>query len=357
MIALEMEKATEISVLRQKIAELSSVEKMLVDKEENRKYLAEKVQLLELDITEKVLKLELEIAERDRKLDEKDQEIKKLEAETTKSSYALGKEGESLIYDIITDHVLPVFLYSSAKNMSGRAHVADIHLYLQSPVGKRMKILIDAKNYKEHVRGKEITKLNSDVDNDDEAIAGLMISTKSQISTVKQFQIEKTPKGKYILYLSVEKFDDELRGKAICWAVRILSTIASYSDDSDVNIMDKIVDFYRELELSLKEADVLVKSCQKSYDHAVVMKKNLGSRLESFRVEHLGEMVVDTEEGHSQTKNKQKVVSSDKQLSEDIIIHDEEPALSPMQRYYKANRAEILAKQKAARDKKKGVDV
>jgi hypothetical protein len=155
-----------------------------------------------------------------------------------------------------------------------------------------MKILIDAKKYTESVRVKEITKLHSDVDIDDDAMAGIMISTNSQISSVKQFQIEKTPKGKPILYLSVEGFDDELRGRTICWAIRVLSTLASYSDESDTNIVGKIVEFFKELDLSVKEADSLVKSCQKSLDLATTMKKNLSKRIDDFRVDNLSTMPV-----------------------------------------------------------------
>ena len=338
-VALEIQKGAETSELRLRLAELSSQGELLVAKEEARRLLDDKVKTLESE----AIKLQKQLAT--------------LQAETTKSSYALGKAGEALIFDIITEYVLPVFMYSSAKDMSGVSHVADIHLFLQSPVGKRMKILIDAKKYKDPVRGKEITKLHSDVDNDDDAMAGIMISTTSQISSVKQFQIEKTPKGKYVLYLSVEGFDDELRGKAICWAIRVLSTLASYADDSDENIMGKIAEFFKELDLSLKEADGLVKLCQKTLDSASVMKRNLGQRLESFRVEHLGSMVLDSREPEpvvaSTRGSKKKPPVVDLTPSPDDVISHEGETQTPMQRYYTANRETILAKQKAARENKK----
>jgi hypothetical protein len=102
----------------------------------------------------------------------------------------------------------------------------------------------------------------------------------------------------------------------------------------------------------LKEADGLLKSCLKSYNLATVMKKNLGQRLENFRVEHLGGMVFDSKETEERTRSpKQKTPVIESQ--EDVIIHEEESGLSPMQRYYKANRDEILAKNKATREKKK----
>ena len=274
LLTLQNQTSAEISGLRQQIAELRSQSELLLAKEEARRLLEQKVSHLESENGMKQAKIDA------------------LLKETTKSSYAIGKDGEALIYDIITEHVLPVFLYSSAKNMAGINHVADIHLFLQSPVGKQMKILIDAKKYKDPVKGKEITKLHHDVDIDDDAHAGIMISTNSQISSVKQFQIEKTPKGKYILYLSIEGFDDELRGKAICWSIRVLSTLASYSDDSDGNILGKIVDFFKELDLSLKEADQVVKSCQKTLDLATVMKQNLTKRLDDFRIAHLSDVKV-----------------------------------------------------------------
>jgi hypothetical protein len=274
MLTLQNQTSSEISGLRQQIAELRSQSELLLAKEEARRLLEQKVSHLELENAMKQAKIDT------------------LLKETTKSSYAIGKDGEALIYDVITEYVLPVFLYSRAKNMSGINHVADIHLFLQSPVGKQLKILIDAKNYKDHVKTKEITKLQYDVDIDDDANAGIMISTNSQISSVKQFQIEKTPKGKYILYLSIEGFDDELRGKAICWAVRVLSTLASYSDDSDGNILGKIVDFFKELDISLKEADQVVKSCQKTLEISTTMKQNLSKRLDDFRIAHLADVKV-----------------------------------------------------------------
>ena len=333
-LVIEKQKSDEISALRQQLAELRSQGEMLALTEDSRRLLTEKVGILESELVKKQLKIE------------------QLVTASTKSSYAIGKEGESLVLDIIHRFVLPAFLYADAKDMHGTPHAADIHLFLQSPVGKQMKILIDAKKYKECVRVTEIRKLHSDVDLDDAAMAGMMISTTSNISSVKQFQIEKTPKGKYILYLSVEGFDDELRGQAICWAVRVLSTLASYSDDSDVDIMGKLADFFKELDLSVKEADQLVKQCQKTLDLATSSKKNLAKRLEDFRVDNLGGMVhpiAAEAEVHAKGRAKPVVVIGD----DDMIIHEDKTAGNAMQRYYQANKTEILARQKVARGKKK----
>lgn len=269
-LSLEKEKSQEISALKQQVAESRSLSGLLSVTEESRRLLAEKVTVLESSIQSK------------------EEKIQQLTVSNTKSSWAIGKSGESQLLDIIQVYVIPVFLYATVEDMAGVAHAADLHLYIQSPVGKRMKILIDSKKYKDPVRQKEINKLHSDVDRDDDAMAGILISFDSHISNVKQFQIEKTTKGKHVLYLSVEGFDDDLRGKIICWAVRVLSTLASYSDDSDGNIMEKVVEFVREIDSSVKDADKVMKACQTSLDLATVSKNNLGRRLETFRIENLG---------------------------------------------------------------------
>jgi hypothetical protein len=271
-LSMEKEKSQEISSLKQQVAESRSMSSLLSVTEESRRLLAEKVNILESTLAIK---------------EEKIQQLT-----VTKSSWAIGKSGESHLLDIIHIHVIPVFLYATVEDMAGVPHSADLHLYIQSPIGKRMKILMDSKKYKDPVRQKEINKLHSDVDRDDEAIAGMLISFDSHISNVKQFQIEKSAKGKHIMYLSVEGFDDELRGKIICWAVRVLSTLASYSDDVDDNIMEKVIEFIKEMDLSVKDADKVTKSCQTALDLATTMKNNLGRRLETFRVENLGSISV-----------------------------------------------------------------
>lgn len=267
-LSLDKEKAEEISLLKQQVAEGRVKASLLSMTEESRRLLSEKMYILEGQLAAK------------------EEKIQQLTVSNTKSSWAIGKAGESRLLDIIHSCVLPEFLYSSVMDMAGVPHAADLHLFVQSPVGKRMKILIDSKKYKDPVRQKEINKLHSDVDRDDEAIAGLLISFDSPISNVKQFQVEKTTRGKHVMYLSVEGFDDELRGILICWAVRVLSTMASYSDDSDINIMAKVTEFIMELDKSAKDADKVTKACQTAIESASAMKSNLVRRLDSFRIEN-----------------------------------------------------------------------
>lgn len=276
-LSVQQQFLTEISELRQKLASYESQSKLLVSKESECRLLQERADKQ----TAEYKQLEQEM----KKIQEQQRE------KATKSSYAIGKQGEATVKGILNDFVLPYFLYSRIQDVAMKGHSADIHLYLQSPVGKQLKILVEAKQYTDAVKSKEITKLHSDVDGDDEASSGIMISTNSQISSVKQFQIEKTAKGKYILYLSVEGFDDEMRGKTICWAVRVLSTLAAYSKETGSNIVEKLGDFFKDLDKSVQEADTVLKNCQKALDSATSMKRTLAKRIEDFKVDNMIEAV------------------------------------------------------------------
>lgn len=260
----------ELSSFRERLAYLDSKETTVSMLRETNTALQTTIGILESQVSEKEAQLKI-IAD----------------SQKTKSSYAIGKQGEAVVMEMLHKYVIPSFLHSSAHDVTGKGHVADIHLFLQSPVGKMMKILVEAKQYSRSVKTKEIGKLHNDVDADDDALAGIMISTSSQIASVKQFQIEKTSKGKYVLYLSVDGFDDEFRGMIVCWAIRVLSTLATYSADSSDNLVGKVVDFFTELEKSIQEADLVVKNCQKATDSAITMKRSLSKRLDEFRRENL----------------------------------------------------------------------
>lgn len=201
----------------------------------------------------------------------------------TKSSHQIGKDGETTVIGLIEKYILPEFLYSSVVDVSHLPHSADCHIHFMSPLGKKMKILVDSKKYKESVRTKEVVKLHNDVDADDEATAGIMISLDSVISSVKQFQVEKTPKGKFILYLSMSDIDEQYKGKTLCWATRIISTLASFTNNSKE--LDKISAFMKDLESSSKDVDATFKACQKATDLAKIAKENLTKRLIDFRID------------------------------------------------------------------------
>jgi hypothetical protein len=255
--------------------------------------------------------------------------------------------------ELLQKHVIPVFIQASAHDMTGQGHAADIHLYLQSPVGKMMKILVEAKQYTRTVKTKEVCKLQNDVDGDDEALAGIMISNSSQIASVKQFQIEKTTKGKYILYLSLEGYDDEYRGLFVCWAIRVLSTLATYSADTSDDLVSQVTEFFTELEKSVQDADIVVKNCQKATDSAIIMKRNILRKLEDFKRDNLkshGFMVYE------------EVIKEPSEVSEEFIVEiaDEEKSaiktpltMTKKQKYYAENRERLLEKAREARLRKK----
>jgi hypothetical protein len=316
--------------------------------------------------------LQTTISIRETQLAEKDAQLQIIaDSQKTKSSYAIGKQGEAVVMEMLNKYVIPSFLHSSAHDVTGKGHVADIHLFLQSPVGKMMKILVEAKQYSRAVKTKEIGKLHNDVDADDEALAGIMISTSSQIASVKQFQIEKTSKGKYVLYLSVDGFDDEFRGMIVCWAIRVLSTLATYSADSSDNLVGKIVDFFTELEKSVQEADLVVKNCQKATDSAISMKRSLSKRLEDFRQENLKLHAVSSVSDITEMKSvvKPTIPSSPiieeevEEITVDLTTEDGESIITPKlsasqkssRKYYEENRERLLKYAKEARSRKRAV--
>ena len=337
--SLEIEHLIEMSGVKERLAFLSSIEPSITI-----------LQSTNATLTKAVL-------ERDGLIAEKEAQLQSIvESQKTKSSYAIGKQGEAVVMDILHKYVLPVFIHSSAYDVTGKGHVADIHLFLQSPVGKMMKILVEAKQYSRPVKTKEITKLHNDVDADDEALAGIMISNSSQISSVKQFQIEKTSKGKYVLYLSVEGYDDEFRGMIVCWAIRVLSTLATYSAECGDDLVGKVVDFFGELEKSVQEADQVVKNCQKAVDSAILMKRGLIKKLEDFRRDNLKMHALTNIPSSPTTQVKEEFIKEELAIEmpdDKQSIASSTKKLTSGQKYYVENRERLLAYAREARRKKR----
>lgn len=260
---LELVKEQEISQLRTQLASSASLGKLLESANESLQLMRGKIESLES--SNGTLQTQLS------------------HYTETKSSHAIGVEGEATVLELIENYVLPEFLYSSVVSTAGIPHSADHHVRLMSAFGKKVKILVDAKNYKDAVRKKEITKLHNDVDLDDEANGGILLSLNSPISTVKQFQIERTNKGKMILYLSMYNLTNENRGRVLCWGFSILSSLVSEQTPNDK--MEKISYFLTELDLSSKDADQTFKNCEKAMESARTMKTNLAKRLCDFRID------------------------------------------------------------------------
>lgn len=269
---LQLEKVNELSILKERIAAAAAKEEYVAMVVEGHQHMKEKIRLLE-------------------------EQVATYTATTTKSSHAIGKAGESTVLELCTSVVLQHFLYGTIEDMSTVGHSADFHLSVMSPVGKKVKILIDSKKYKDTVRTKEIHKLIADVDADEDASAALLISLDSPIATTKQFQIEKTPKRKTIMYLVMKDMSDELRGQVLLWAVRVISTVASEeTDEGQQRLVDNIQLFLKEINMSVRDAEATVKACGKATESAKIVRDGLMKRLTDFRCGVLKESVEDDED-------------------------------------------------------------
>ena len=221
-----------------------------------------------------------------------EEELSGHKAAATKSSHAIGKQGEATIWEMLETNVLPEFLHVEAKNMTGVSHAADFHLKVMLANGSRIKILIDAKKYKRSVNSDEIAKLIADVDSDPEAHAGLMVSLVSQICTMKQFQIKNTDKGKPILYLSFADIETEQQAAILCWGIRaLMSAVHESSEEVSIDI-ERIEELLTEICGELKNIDSMVKSHQKMIDTLRTMKNTILAKIGDYRGKPDGEMGV-----------------------------------------------------------------
>lgn len=268
----EATKMKEMLVLRERLAAAEGREKYTESLETTVSLMRDKVTSLEV------------------RQGELNAQLLELTTPNTKSSHAIGKSGEATILEICEQSVLPHFLNARIEDMSHVGHSADFHMWLMSPIGKSVKLLIDVKKYKEAVRTKEIAKLHADVDADDDAMGGLLVSLDSQIATTKQFQIEKTKNRKTILYVILKDMDDTIRGQVMLWAVRVLSTIATEdSDDGHQHLMDNIQIFLKEINLSVRDAEMAWRACNKAAEAAKATRDGLLQRMTEFRVGTLRE--------------------------------------------------------------------
>jgi hypothetical protein len=281
----ELAKANEVSSFQQRLAAAEAKEEMVA-----------LIKEAQIAMREKVVWLEEENATL----------LKQLQP---KSSHAIGKEGEATVFELFEKSVLPHFLYAKMEDMSAVGHSADFHVWVQSPTGKTVKILIDAKKYKGAVRTKEVEKLHADVDADEEAVAGLMVSLDSAISATKQFQLEKTPKMKLVMYLTLKDMLEEMRGPVLCWATRVVSTVVSDTNSSDKqHMLDSLSLFLKELNKTVADTDATIKAAAKVVELAKATRSGLLARLEEFRVGTLQEAPAEAIEKQPTEKQSKKRV-------------------------------------------------
>ena len=213
-----------------------------------------------------------------------------------KSSHEIGKEGEDQVLQLITAFVLPNFLYSEVLALTGKGHAGDFHVVLQSAVGKRLKLLVESKKYVRAVDKEEVLKFKRDCDNPDNHLdGGVLVSLTTPITSYSQFQIEKTEGGKHILYLTMQDMTTEEKGRTLLWAMRVLSTIVSLGEKgSDAKLIDKVVDFFRKLEVSKNDAEETVKACKKALECAEVMRTSISTKLTEFQADTLSEWGIES---------------------------------------------------------------
>jgi hypothetical protein len=216
-------------------------------------------------------------------------------AANTKSSYAIGKSGEATVFELLNSHVVPMLPYASVKDMTAISHAADFHLSVMLETGVKAKLLIDSKKYKRRVNTAEIDKLYADVDADEEASGGVMLSLESHIFTMKQFQIARSPKQKPVVFLSFCDIGEEYRKDMITWAVRILIDILSQNSSEDKDVMIANLDgFLNSLDESVTELDGSLKGLTKTIDTLKAMRDGFIRKIVNFRAGKPMETVIET---------------------------------------------------------------
>jgi hypothetical protein len=207
-----------------------------------------------------------------------------LSAQKTKSSNAIGKAGEATVLEMLTTLIVPTFPFASVKDTTMMSHAADFHLWVMRETGKKVKILIDSKKYKKKIGVAEIEKLYSDVDADDEAHGGLMVSLESHICSMSQFQIARSPKQKPVMFISFFEVTEDLRGAMLTWAVRSLVEVCgAYDSDGRDHMIEEIEEFLTEIDGSVKELDIVIRSMTKSMEGLKEARGGILRKLLTFR--------------------------------------------------------------------------
>jgi len=267
----EIVKLKEIALLKEQIAAATLSGQMVSLLTENNETLKEKVAALE--------------ATREELLQQK-----------TKSSHSIGKMGEAMVLDLLTDITRTNFPYSSVKDMTTVVHAADFHVWIMRPSGKRIKMLVDSKKYSKAVNSAEIAKLNKDIDADEEARCGLLLSLDSSICATDQFEIKPTAKCKPVLFLTLQDMDYERRKEMIVWAIQTLMTIVGEEDPAQKNrMLEKIDEFLHDMNTSMKEIDGVIKMQQKATEGLRQVRSDIFDKMKEFSgkeeldtIEHVG---------------------------------------------------------------------
>ena len=203
---------------------------------------------------------------------------------STKSSHVIGKTGEATVLDLLETGVIARFEHSELKDMTAVGHAADFHIWVINAEGKRVKMLVDSKKYKRAVSSEEIAKLSEDVDADEEASAGILVSLDSGICTKKHFQISRTLKQKPILYLILQDTPIDQQRDMISWSVRILmSVISEENQEVRTAMLQNIDQFVTGIGSTVKEIDNVIRNQVKVVESLRDTRKGLIARITAYK--------------------------------------------------------------------------
>lgn len=230
----------------------------------------------------------------------------------TKSSHAIGKKGEASIFEMMEAYVVPQLPYAEIRNVSTKSHVGDIHIWVNTQSGKRVKFMIDVKNYSSPVQKREIEKLISNVETDD-AAAAIMLSINTYIQTKQQFQIERSSNGKPCMFISLEGITDNLKHEVLCWALRTLVCIVDVTKSSDQEaLIARSLTFINNMNASLKEIDGCLRAAKSSYE---MLKKTRDAMAESIAEHNMIGHVDDSVVEHDDTSRCSGTLTSGKRCT------------------------------------------
>ena len=257
----EIAKMAEISGLKERIATFEGKEGFFQIVSESQVFMKEKIATLEAQLAQQM-------------------------AANTKSSQAIGKQGETIVLDMLENTVCKVFPHSTVKDMTALPHAADFHLWIMTPLGKKLKILVDSKKYKRAVNSDEINKLYVDMDADEECQCGIMISIDSGICTKRQFCFSRTLKQKPVLFLSFQDMSPDTQKDILCWGIQVLSEfVLERNDAARQEMLNKVDEFIDTLLVSVKDIDMVIRDQMKSVTAMKEVRSKILKSVANFRGE------------------------------------------------------------------------
>jgi hypothetical protein len=176
-----------------------------------------------------------------------------------KSSYQLGKEGETEIEQLLK--MLPDF---DIQNVHAEPDKADFRITVQ----KKFNIILDSKKYSRSVPKIERDKLIDNTDKDAMICAGVLLSLNSKISARQHCEIEMTKNNKPILYLSFVDMTQEAKLHCLDLSVKLLLRLVQTQNEKERGeLIEKIRYAFALLEDHKKKLENTKKSLMESVEY------------------------------------------------------------------------------------------